>query len=133
MGINFDQGKLHKWASVGCDVSSLPTNYLGLRLGGNQRAVSLWDLVCEKIRKRLASWKTGFFSKGGTLTLIRSVLSGIPVYYYSLFKAPNSVCKIIKKLMRDFLWKGMDERRGSQEWMRGGDLVWLAGKLLSSL
>ncbi|XP_050941567.1 uncharacterized protein LOC127149742 [Cucumis melo] len=108
-------GKLDKWASVvGCDVSSLQTNYLGLPLGGNQRAVSLWDLVCEKICKRLAPWKKGSFSKGGRLTLIRSVLSGIPVYYFSLFKTPNSVCKIIKKLMRDFLWKGMDWGRGSR-------------------
>ena len=39
-------------------------------------------------------------------------LSGIPVYFFSLFKAPSSICKSIKKLMRDFLWEGIDEKEG---------------------
>ena len=50
-----------------------------------------------------------FFSKAARLTLIRYVLSGILVYYLSLFKVPSLVCKIIKKYMRYFLWEGVDE------------------------
>lgn len=41
------------------------------------------------------------------------VLSGIPVYYFSLFRAPSSICKSTEKCTCDFLWEGVDEGRGS--------------------
>ena len=40
--------------------------------------------------------------KARRLTLIRSMLSEIPVYYLSLFWTPSSVCKNIEKYMKDF-------------------------------
>ncbi|PON92327.1 LOW QUALITY PROTEIN: hypothetical protein TorRG33x02_118320 [Trema orientale] len=45
---------------------------------------------------------------GEKLTLIQSVLSSIPIYYLSLFKAPCRVIETIEKLMHDFLWEGED-------------------------
>lgn len=57
LGINCDQDKLQRWASVvGCEVGSHPTCYLGLPLGGNLTAVSFWDPIFEKSRNRLGSW-----------------------------------------------------------------------------
>lgn len=47
---------------IGYEVGSFPSSYLGLPLGGNSRATSFWDPISEKIRKRIASWKKGFFS-----------------------------------------------------------------------
>ena len=35
-----------------------------------------------------------------------------PLYYLSLFQGSSSVCKNLEKLMRDFLWEGVDEGRG---------------------
>lgn len=65
--------------------------------------------MIDKVRSRLASWKKSFFSKAGRLTLIKFVLSIIPVYFLSPFKAPGEVCKLVERLMRGFLWDGMDE------------------------
>ncbi|KAA0052767.1 hypothetical protein E5676_scaffold1856G00150 [Cucumis melo var. makuwa] len=106
--------------------------YLGIPLRDNPRAASFWDLVCEKIRKRLLGWKKGFFLKAGRLTLIRSVMSGILVYYMSLLRIPSSVCKSMEKYTRDFLWEGVDEGQGSHlvSWelvgrpMYQGDSLW---------
>ncbi|TYK22164.1 peptidyl-prolyl cis-trans isomerase CYP23 isoform X1 [Cucumis melo var. makuwa] len=53
------------------------------------RAMSFWNPIYEKIQKRLATWKNGFFSKAGKLTLIKSVLSDIPMYYLSLVRASS--------------------------------------------
>ena len=39
---------------VGCRVGSLPTVYLGLPLGANHKALSMWDRVEERMRRRLA-------------------------------------------------------------------------------
>ena len=56
-----------------------------------------------KVAKRLDVWKHTFLSRGGRLTLIRSVLSLLPIYYLSLFKMPQGITDEIEKLMRDFL------------------------------
>ena len=77
------------------EIDSFPSCYLGLSLGVKTRAVSFWNPVCGKIHKRLATWKKGSFSKVGRLTLIKSMLSGILVYYLSLFMASSMVSSVM--------------------------------------
>ena len=50
--------------------------------------------------------ETCFFFLGGRLTLIRLVLSSLPIYFLSVVKKPQGIVEIVKKLMRDFLWGG---------------------------
>ena len=56
---------------LGCRVGQLPAVYLGLPLGAPNKAVSRWDGVEEKVRRRLALWKRQYISKGGRITLIK--------------------------------------------------------------
>lgn len=49
----------------------------------------------------------------GRLSPIRSVLIGIPVYYFSLYQAPSAICKCLEKFTREFLREGVDEGKGS--------------------
>ena len=57
-----------------------------------------------QVAKIFDGWKRAFLSKGGRLTLIRAVLSSLPIYFLSLFKMPQGIVNNIEKLMRDFLW-----------------------------
>ena len=66
----------------------------------------MWDGVEERFRKKLAIWKRRFISKGGRLTLIRSILSNLPIYIMSLFHLPKGVKSRLEKIQRDFLWGG---------------------------
>lgn len=68
---------------LNCMKISLPFTYLGLLLGANPRRKSIRATIIEKCQRRLASWKKRFLSFGGRLTLIKSVLSSLPVYYVS--------------------------------------------------
>ncbi|RVX01036.1 hypothetical protein CK203_022884 [Vitis vinifera] len=52
---------------LGCKVGQLPAIYLGLPLGAPNKAVSGWDGVEEKVRRRLAIWKKQYISKGENL------------------------------------------------------------------
>ncbi|RVW48874.1 LINE-1 retrotransposable element ORF2 protein [Vitis vinifera] len=96
---------------LGCRVGSLPSQYLGLPLGAPHKASSVWDGVEEKVRRRLARWKRQYISKGGRITLIRSVLASMPIYHMSLFRMPKSVAKRLDKVQRDFLWGGGSEEK----------------------
>ena len=75
-------------SKLGCKIGSLPTSHLGLPLGAKHKALGVWDSVEERFRKRLASWKIQYISKGGRVTLIHSTLSSLPIYYQSLFQMP---------------------------------------------
>ena len=57
--------------------------------------LSHWEAREETLR---------YLSKGGRLTLIKSVLSSIPTYYLSLFPLPASVAHKMEVLQRNFLW-----------------------------
>ena len=87
-------------------VRTLPSTCLGLLLGTRHNSVSIWEGIEENFRRRLAAWKRQYISKGGRLTLIRSTLSNLPIYFLSLFKLPKSVKCRLEKIQRDFLLQG---------------------------
>ena len=97
---------------------SLPSRYLGLPLGAPFKSEVVWDCVEERFRKRLAMWKRQYISKRGRLTLIRSTLSSLLVYFMSLFLLPRKVRMRLEKIQRDFLWGGgaLDQRPHLVRW-----------------
>ena len=48
-----------------------------------------------------------YLSKGGKVTLIKSSLSSLPTYFFSLLPLPGKVAKHMEKLQTDFLWSGI--------------------------
>ena len=93
-------------ADLGCKVGSLTSTYLGLPLGAPLRSVAVWDGVKERMRKKLARWKSQYISKGGRITLIRSTLASMPIYYMSMLSMPRKVRLRLEQIQRDFLWGG---------------------------
>ncbi|WKA03180.1 hypothetical protein VitviT2T_021306 [Vitis vinifera] len=98
-------------AVFGCKVGNLPTNYLGLPLGASHKSCRVWDGVEERFKRKLAMWKKQYLSKGGRLTLIKSTLSNLPIYFMSLFVIPRKVRLRLEKIQKEFLWGDMEERR----------------------
>ena len=51
---------------------NLLTTYLGLPLGAPHNSCRVWDVVEERFKRKLATWKKQYLSKGGRLTLIKN-------------------------------------------------------------
>ncbi|CAN0838702.1 LINE-1 retrotransposable element ORF2 protein [Linum grandiflorum] len=97
--------------ALGCRLESFPSTYLGLPLGARAANVALWNPMIARVRDRLDTWRARHLSFGGRLTLIKSVLTNLPVYFLSMFRAPAAVIKDFEKIQRNFLWSGHAETR----------------------
>jgi len=83
---------------MNCRKGVIPFIYLGLPIGGDARKISFWKPVIDSIVARLSSWHNKFLSLGGRLTLLKSVLSSIPVYFLSFFKSPAGIISSIESI-----------------------------------
>jgi hypothetical protein len=79
-------------------------SFLGMPLGANFKSKTVWNSILEKMKCKLAGWKSLYLSKGGRLTLLKSTLSSLPTYYLSLFTILVSVTNRIERIQRNFLW-----------------------------
>ncbi|GKA28887.1 RNA-directed DNA polymerase, eukaryota, reverse transcriptase zinc-binding domain protein [Tanacetum coccineum] len=61
-----------------------------------------WDDIISKVSSRLSKWKLKTLSIGGRLTLLKSVLSSIPLYHMSIYKAPLGVLNKLEVIRRNF-------------------------------
>ncbi|RVW52857.1 putative ribonuclease H protein [Vitis vinifera] len=77
-----------------------------MSLGAPFKFVVAWDEVEERFPKRLAMWKCQYIYKGGRITLIRSTLSNLPIYFMSILQLPREVRLRMKQIQRGFLWGG---------------------------
>ncbi|XP_071740119.1 uncharacterized protein [Rutidosis leptorrhynchoides] len=89
-----------------CNAGSFPLIYLGLPVGGKMNKSISWNPVLDKFMKRLSDWRARSMSIGGRLTLVKSVLNSLPLYYFSLFRAPQCVLKKLECIRRSFFWGG---------------------------
>jgi hypothetical protein len=106
-GMNLDNRFLGASSSfLHCEVDSIPFRFLGIPVGANPRRKATWSSIIDNTRKRLSVWNGRNLSIGGRVTLINSVLSSLPLYFFSFFKAPVCVLKELVSIQRRFLWGG---------------------------
>ena len=99
----------------------VPFKYLGLEVGGNPRTVKFWEPVLTKLKARLNGWRGRFLSLAGRISLVKTIISSVPLYYLSIFKAPESIYKNITSIQRRFLWGWGKEKRPIQ-WVSWEDV-----------
>lgn len=78
-------------AVLGCKVGKVSFLYLDLHIGGELRRLKFWELVLNHIKSRLSGWKIHFLSFGGRLIFLKIVLTSLPVYTLSFFKALSGI------------------------------------------
>ncbi|KAH1150639.1 hypothetical protein GYH30_044590 [Glycine max] len=109
-------GKSAQWTKsaaeyLNCRTLSLPFLYLGIPIGVNLRRTEFWDPIICKCERKLAAWKHRHISFGGRVTLINTVLSTLPIYFFPFFRVPSKIIAKLESLQRRFLWGGEAESR----------------------
>nr|XP_051196924.1 uncharacterized protein LOC127310280 [Lolium perenne] len=93
---------------VGLQVSTLPCTYLGMPLSLRRlRKIDIQPLI-DKIAARLGHWKGRLMSRAGRLTLLRAVLSALPVFIMTAHPLSAWAIAQIDKLRRAWLWAARD-------------------------
>ncbi|WRX16205.1 Reverse transcriptase domain - like 10 [Theobroma cacao] len=95
--------------TTGFQHKTLPVIYLGAPLHKGPKKVFLFDSLITKIRDRISGWENKILSPGGRITLLRSVLSSLPMYLLQVLKPPAIVIEKIERLFNSFLWGDSNE------------------------
>ncbi|XP_058092654.1 uncharacterized protein LOC131239113 [Magnolia sinica] len=115
------QRKAHRLSSItGYTHSSLPITYLGVLLAKGKIRSPLLQLIVQKIINKIKGWQAKFLNQVAKLTLIKHVLSNIPVYLLSAINIPKSVCKTLNRALANFVWGSSKEghKRHWINWMK---------------
>ncbi|XP_058774309.1 uncharacterized protein LOC131648579 [Vicia villosa] len=95
-----------------CKIGKFPFKFLGVMVGGNHRRISFWNPILAAMKAKLSPRIGRFLSIGERITLIKSVLSNILLYYLSFFRVPILVLKELNTIQRIFLWNHKPDRQG---------------------
>jgi len=111
-GVNINETWLAEASLVmNCRRRSYPFVYLGIPIGGDSKKLSFWKPVIDRIVARLSMWNNKFLSFGGHMILLKSVLSSLPVYFLSFFKAPAGIISSIESIFKSFFLGGSEDSR----------------------
>ncbi|GJV04827.1 putative RNA-directed DNA polymerase [Tanacetum coccineum] len=126
------QDAKYKGILEGVNVGSNGINISHLQFSDDALIMGTWSIdnaknLCRILRCfYMASGLKVNFSKNSlafVLTLLKSVLRALGIYFFSLFKAPTSVTNQLEKLRRNFFWGGSLDRN---------KLAWIAWKKVCS-
>ncbi|GJU94416.1 hypothetical protein Tco_1319172 [Tanacetum coccineum] len=116
---------------LGCIHDPLPFAYPGLLVGKKMRFCDRWNEVINHFRERLSTLKDKALLIGGRLTLVKSILGSLPIYYLSLFKAPKKVINLLKSIRCRFFWGFKESQRESwSSWKMEMGIRYIARKPL---
>ena len=81
-----------------------PSKYLGqnFKLKGNK--VADFQFLVDKLQSKLQGWKASLFSQAERTRLIASILQTLPLYTFSCFKVPETICKKMDSIVNAFWW-----------------------------
>jgi len=103
VGVDVSDSWLNEAASVlRYRVGKVSFVYLGLSIGGDSRRLIFWKPLLRSIKSRLSGYNSRFLSFGGRLVLLKFVLTSLPVYALSFFKAPSGIISSLDSIFTIF-------------------------------
>jgi hypothetical protein len=96
---------------LGFEHKMLPTKYLGIPLTDRAFKMAMWEGVINKLQERVKNWTYRALNLEGRLILTKAVLQAIMAYLMSVFPAPKGILQKIRAIQRDFLLRGVENKK----------------------
>ena len=90
--------------------------YLGIPIRQQGSSPNDFNFILDKMKQKLAGWKSNLLSMAGRAVLIQSSLSTIPAYVMQCASLPSKIHKGIDRISRNFLW-GSTESVRKMHWV----------------
>ncbi|CAN6715719.1 unnamed protein product [Malus baccata var. baccata] len=68
--------------------------------------------IRDKIEARMSGWAEQYLSQAGKEILVKSVAMALPNFAMSCFRLPIGVCRDVERAIRNYWWRGNDQRKG---------------------
>lgn len=92
-----------------------------MKVGGRLLGMEGWGDLVDKVKRKIKKWDVTTISLGGRITIIKSILSALPVYGFSVLPLSSTIRNLIRSLQRYFLWGGY-ERQKKLAWLKWDSL-----------
>jgi hypothetical protein len=97
---------------LGCPIVDLPISYLGIPLTLRRPTAAQMQPLVERAAAGLPTWKAKLMTKAGRATMVKAVISAIPIHQRLVLAPPKKTLKLIDKIKQGFLWEGKREAKG---------------------
>lgn len=99
-----------------CDIlgfSSTPSlgKYLGFPIRHTGSSSQDFNFILERVKKKLAGWKTNLLSLAGRTVLIQASSAAIPSYVMKFNQISSKILEGIDRVNRNFLWGSLETSR----------------------
>jgi len=91
---------------IGFKIGTLPFTYLGVPIFKGKPKKSYFQPIADKVKVKLAAWKSSLLSMAGRVQLIKSVIQSMLIHCLSIYSWPVSLIKDVERWIRNFLWSG---------------------------
>ncbi|QHO25231.1 Putative ribonuclease H protein [Arachis hypogaea] len=85
--------------------------YLGVPILHSKVSKHTFEGIINKLQARLNAWKASSLSLAGRVTLVKSVLSSMPLYNMQSAVLPSYTCNMIDRICRNFLWGNTEQTK----------------------
>ncbi|GKA40691.1 hypothetical protein Tco_0733284 [Tanacetum coccineum] len=90
---------------TGCQAGTFPITYLGLPIGKSMRYLSSWNTLIDIFKSKLSK-----------------LLGSLGIYYFSIFKAPESIINFLERVRAKFFW-GSSQGNNKMAWVRWDNVL----------
>lgn len=95
---------------LSCKIEGKSFSFLGIPVDANPRRISIGDPLLGNIKDKVSFWKGRILSIGGRITLLKSVICSLSIFWFYFFKAPAKIWKEIEKIQQSFSWGAKDNK-----------------------
>lgn len=81
-----------------------PSKYLDINFKLRGKRIADFQFLMDRMQSKLQGWKAKPLSQAGRTTLFSSALQSMPLYTFSCFKVPETICNKMDAISRAFLW-----------------------------